>query len=150
MFISGTILHALAKDVLQAMKIKKFEAISSWQFRFRDRHDIVQKFFFCRRIKYQCIVKIISLLLYQLQPRARPHHSNESRKLKKSKARISVFFCCNATGTEKLKPFQTLQSCFGKSARFVTFKMRKCFHIIIKIIVAPVRLKKTLLSSLGV
>lgn len=134
--LSGPIIQEKARQFAFALDISGFDASAGWLYRFRQRNGIAwqvacgkekaadtESAVTWRNDNFQEIVEAFSpddvfnadetACFYQLLPDKTMNFKGEKCKGgKKSRLRVSVLFCCNSTGTEKLKPLV-----IGKSAK---------------------------------
>lgn len=139
--ITGPILQAKAKDFAFLMGVTDFQASSGWLHRFRDRYKISWNIVsgeerdadVAAAEKWK-VDKLNSILdsyspddifngdetayFYKLLPnKTMSYKGDKCTGGKKSKERLSVLFCCNSTGTMKLRPLV-----IGKSNKPRCFK----------------------------
>lgn len=134
--LSGPIIQEKARQFAFVLDISGFDASAGWLYHFRQRNGIAwqvacgeekaadtESAVTWRNDNFQEIVDAFSpddvfnadetACFYQLLPDKTMNFKGEKCKGgKKSHLRVSVLFCCNSTGTEKLKPLLT-----GKSAK---------------------------------
>lgn len=126
--VSGPMIQEKAREFAAILDVTDFEASSGWLHRFRQRNAITWQTVSgeekaadeaaaatWREERFREMVASYratdvfnadeTACFYQLLPDKTMHFKGEECKGgKKSKVRITVLYCCNSTGTEKLKP----------------------------------------------